>query len=181
MQWKSWKYKNLTFLLLLFIFAVSVGGFEPFHNFLFNAGYIAAFVAGAIFVSTFTAPIAAAILLILAEKFPLINLGVVAAFGAVVSDFTIFRLIKDNLAKEMEPIYEAVAESKFKKTLKSKHFRWLYPIIGAILIFSPLPNQVGTNLMGIHKLKTQQFIIFSAVTNILGIIFILCLSFIIKP
>jgi hypothetical protein len=181
MEWRSWQYKNLTLLVLAFVFAVVLGSFEPFQEVLFNTGFIAAFAAGAIFVSTFTAPLAAAILLILAEKYSLIGIGLTAAAGAIISDFLFFRLIKDNLASEIAPIYEKLEGNHFKKILHTKHFRWMFPVIGAIIILSPLPNDTGLHLLGIPKLRPHQFIFLSLALNTIGIIFILLLSFIIKP
>ena len=181
MEWKSWQYKNLTILFFAFLLSLALGAFKPFHEFLFLAGYFAAFVAGLIFVFTFSAPIAAVFLLILAEKFPLFQLLVVASFGAIISDFTIFRFFKDGLAEEIEPFYENLGKNHIKHVLRTKKFRRIMPIIGALIILTPLPNDVGINLMGIHKLKNNQFIFVSALVNLVGIIFILLLSFIIKP
>jgi len=181
MEWKSWQYKNLTILVFAFLLSLALGSFKPFHEFLFGVGYWSAFFAGMIFVFTFGAPIAAVTLLILAEHFPLFQILVAASLGAVISDFTIFRLFKDGLSEELEPIYESFEKNHFKKVLKTKHFRWLFPVIGAILILTPLPHDVGINLIGVHRLKNHQFLVLSALVNVVGVIFILLLSFIIKP
>ncbi len=181
MEWESWQYKNLTILFFSFLLSLALGSFKPFHEFLFTAGYWSAFLAGVIFVFTFSAPIAAVILLILAEKLPIFLVLVAASFGAILSDFTIFRLFKDGLAEEIEPLYENLGKNHFKHILRTKHFRRLLPVIGAIIILTPLPDDVGINLMGIHKLKNQQFLVLSALVNVVGIIFILLLSFVIKP
>jgi hypothetical protein len=180
MEWKSWQYKNLTILVFTFILSLSLGLHKPFHEFLFLAGYTFAFFAGVIFVFTFGAPIAAVILLILAQKLPLLNLLLFAGFGAVLSDFTLFRNFKDGIAEEVEPLYKTVGKSHIKTLLRTKHFRMLDPVVGGLLILTPLPHEIGMRLIGIHKLKNYDFIMVSAVINIVGILFILLLSLIIK-
>src|SRR3989344_7237242 len=65
-HWQKWRYKNITFFVLSLIFAIFVARYEPFHQTLLhlgNLGYIGAFVAGALFVSTFTLATGAVILL----------------------------------------------------------------------------------------------------------------------
>lgn len=181
MTWKSWKYKNLTLLLLTFCLSVFLGGFHPFQNFLFATGVPAAFAAGVIFVSTFSAPIAAATLLVLAEHHSILELWLAASVGALLSDLLFFSVFKDNLGKEIEPIYESLAGNHFHKVIHTRHFRWLFPVLGAFIILSPLPKAPGLHMLGIPKLKTEEFILLSAGVNIVGIAFILFLSIFIKP
>jgi hypothetical protein len=180
MEWRSWKYKNITFLALSFLLSLALGMHKPFHEFLFQAEYLFALFAGAAFVFTFATPIAAVTLLILAQKLPLLNILLFAAIGAVVSDFTLFRNFKDGIAQEIEPVYKDIGKGHFKNLLSTKDFRFLDPVIGGILILTPLPREIGLNLIGIHKLKANQFLAISAFVNIVGILFILLLSFFIK-
>lgn len=181
MEWKSWKYKNLTLLACTFVVSVLLGGFKPLQVLLFETGLPAAFFAGIIFISTFAAPIAAMILLVLAEKFPLPQLWIVASIAATLSDFLFFKFTKDGLGAEIEPIYENLAENHTPHVLHTKHFRWLFPVIGAVIVLSPFPKTEGLHLLGIPRLKNHQFIALSAFVNVVGIAFILFLSFFIKP
>ena len=69
-SWKSYKYKNLTFLFLSLLLALYLFRNESFHSYLLhlgNFGYIGAFIGGILFVSTFTVATATLILLVLAE------------------------------------------------------------------------------------------------------------------
>lgn len=181
MEWKSWKYKNLTILACTFVLSFTLGALPPFKHFVLEIGLPLALVAGVLFVSTFTAPISAITLLLLAEKYPLYEIWIVASIGALIIDFFFFNKIKDNLAKEVGPIYEKLSGNHFHKVLKTKHFRWLFPVVGAAIILSPLPKAPGIHLLGIPNLKKGQFLALSFFVNIIGIAFILCLSFFIKP
>ena len=179
---KSWRYKNLTLLFCSLIFSVFLGSYPPFQSFLFSHGLPTAFIAGLLFISTFTCPIACAMLLVLAEKYPLPELWSIAAIAAIMSDYIFFNMIKDNIGEELKPIFEGLTGGNhIKNVLGTEHFRWLFPIIGAGIILSPLPKVMGLNMLGIHKLKRMQFIALSAGVNTVGIAFILLLSFFIKP
>ena len=183
-HWRSWKYKNLTIFFLSLITALLLSRYEAFHNFLLNLGelgYIGAFLAGILFVSTFTVATGAVILLILAERLSPIEIGIIAGLGAVVGDFTIFRFIKDNLVAEVTPIYNGLGGSHVTKMLHTKYFSWTLPVVGAIIIASPFPDEIGVSLMGIAKMKTYQFIILSFILNAIGIFLVVSASLVIKP
>ena len=51
-----------------------------------------------------------------------------------------------------------------------KHFRWLTLLAGALLIASPLPDELGIALLGFSKVSTRYFAILSFVFNFLGIL-----------
>lgn len=182
---KHWKYKNLTFLLLSLILAFFTFRNETLHSFLLHLGsfgYVGAFLAGILFVSTFTVATGAIILLVLAETVSPIEIGLIAGLGAVVGDFVIFRFIKDDLAREIVQIYSQFDKNHhFKKVLYTKYFSWTLPVMGAAIIASPLPDEVGISLMGISKLKTYQFLLISFILNAIGIFIVVSTSAVIKP
>jgi len=183
--WHRWKYKNLTFLLISFSIAFSLFRYEPFQTFLLNLGgfgYIGAFLAGILFVSTFTVATGAVILLVLAERLSAIEIGIIAGLGAVMGDFIIFRFIKDTLAQEIKSIYEHIdGDHHIQRLLHTKYFSWTLPVIGAIIIATPFPDEIGVSLMGISKMKTYQFLFISFILNAIGIFLIISASTIIKP
>jgi len=182
---KHWKYKNLTILVLSLIFAYFVFNNETLHSYLLhlgNFGYFGAFIAGALFVSTFTVATGIIILLVLAESLSPIEIGLIAGLGAFIGDFIIFRFVKDDLVKEINHIYSLFDKNHhFKKVLDTKYFSWALPVVGAIIIASPLPDEVGVSLMGISKLKTYQFLLISFTLNAIGIFLIVSASTVIKP
>ncbi|MFH1832769.1 MAG: hypothetical protein ABH816_01190 [Candidatus Levyibacteriota bacterium] len=183
--WEHWKYKNLTLVFLGVFIAFFLSKIEMFHTVLINLGtlgYLGAFFAGILFVSTFTVATGALILLILAETLSPIEIGLVAGLGAVFGDFAIFRFIKNNLDKELEVIYSQIDNKHhFIKILHSKYFNWTLPVIGAIIIASPFPDELGITLMGISKMKTYKFLLVSFILNAIGIFLVVSASLIIKP
>lgn len=182
--WKSFRYKNVTYLILSIFFALLLSRYEAFHSFLLNIGnlgYIGAFLAGALFVSTFTVSIGILILFILAEKLSPLEIGAIAGLGAVLGDFTIFRFVKDNLLEEITPIYNRLGGTHITAVLHTKYFSWTLPLVGAIIIASPFPDEIGVSLMGIAKMKMYQFLLISFVLNSIGIFLVVSVGSIIKP
>ena len=115
-----WEYKNLTAVFIGIAVAIILSRNETFHSFLLHLGsfgYIGAFIAGILFVSTFTVATSALVLLILAETLSPIEIGLIAGLGAVLGDMLIFRLIKDDLTYEIEDIYNHIDKKKHLKRL----------------------------------------------------------------
>lgn len=179
------KYKNLTFALIAVLVTLLLSRFEVFHSFLLHLGglgYLGAFLAGLLFVSTFTVTTGALILLVLAEGLSPIEIGLVAGLGAVLGDLLIFRFVKDNLSQELSDIYGRVdTNHHLTRVLHTKYFAWTLPVIGAIIIASPFPDEIGVSLLGITKMKTYQFLVVSFILNAIGIIIVVSASAVIKP
>jgi len=180
-----WKYKNLTVVFIGIALAIILSRVDALHSFLLHLGgfgYIGAFIAGMFFVSTFTVATSALILLTLAETLSPIEIGLIAGLGAVVGDMIIFHFVKDNLSEEIEDIYNHMDRKRhIKKLFHSKYFNWVLPIIGAIIIASPFPDELGVSLIGLSKLSTGKFILLSYFLNSIGIFLIVSASVLIKP
>lgn len=183
-SWKTYKYKNLTFLFISLLLALYLFRNETFHSYLLhlgNLGYIGAFIGGILFVSTFTVATATLILLVLAEGLNPVEIGLIAGAGAVVGDMLIFRFIKGGLTSEVKSLYNQVRGRHLTKIIHSKYFSWTFPVIGALLIASPLPDEIGISLMGISKMKFYNFLLLSFALNSIGIFVVITASTVIKP
>ena len=180
-----WKYKNLTTIFVGIVLAIILSRIDAFHSFLLHLGgfgYVGAFIAGIFFVSTLTVATSALILLILAETLSPLEIGLIAGLGAVVGDMTIFHFVKDNLSSEIEDIYNHMDRKRHvKKLFHSKYFNWILPIIGAIIVASPFPDELGVSLIGLSKMSTGKFIFLSYILNSIGIFLVVSASVFIKP
>ena len=183
--WQHLKYKNLSLLGVSLIIAVILFRLESFHQFLLglgDLGYIGAFIAGILFVSTFTVATGGVILLVLSEKLSPVAIGIFAGLGAVLGDFTIFRFVRDNLAGELKAIYNHIDHNNhLVRILHTKYFSWTFPVFGAIIIASPLPDEIGVSLMGISRMKTYKFLILSFILNASGIFLVISASSWLRP
>ncbi len=166
------------------IFALWITRFEEFHTFLLRLGdwgYIGAFFAGFLFVSTFTVATGFVILLVMAESLNVLELAFIASLGGVLGDLIIFRFVKDGLVKEIAPIYKSLGGNQVNRVLNTKYFSWSFPVIGAVIMASPFPDELGVSLLGLTRLKTYQFMIISFGLNVIGIVMLITASGFVKP
>lgn len=182
---QTWRYTNLTFLAVSLLLALAISSYEPLHEALLHLGklgYVGAFFAGALFVSTFTVAIGIVVLLVLAEFLSPLEIGIVAGLGAVLGDLLIFRFIKNKLITEINYLFRHIDKKRrLRQLFNSRYFSWTLPVIGAVIIASPLPDEIGVSLMGISQMNTLQFIPLSFILNAIGIFLVVSASTIINP
>ncbi|MFA5358860.1 MAG: hypothetical protein WC310_03520 [Patescibacteria group bacterium] len=174
------KYPKLLILLLTIILAYFLfkeKNFEPWHNFLSSLGYLGIFIAGMLYAYGFTAAPATAVLLILAkEQDSIVLSGLIAGIGSLVSDTILFKFIRHSFTNEIQRI----AEQKLFAYLKSKinifTQKYLLPIIGMIIIASPLPDEIGVTLLASSTISDKNFYVLSYILNTLGIITVLIIG-----
>lgn len=174
-DWKHWHFHNTTLLvlsLILFFFLANTGFVKDTIGSIGNLGYFGAFVAGIFFVSIFTLAPASVVLFNLATQLNPLEVAVVAGFGAVFGDYLIVKYIKNNVLEELKPLFMHHGAVPLIKLFKSPHFAWIIPILGAIIIASPLTDELGLGLIGLTKIKTWQFLVITFLLNTTGIFLI---------
>ncbi len=170
---KNWKYKNVSIfiLVLLGVFALGDSGVaEPLIAWIGNWGYMGAFVMGIFFVSLFTVVPASVVLIDLAQNFHPIAIALCGGAGAALGDLIIFRFLKDGLFEEIKHLFGKAKLTRTSALLKSRYFTIITPLVGAFIIASPLPDEIGIGLMGLSNIKQWQFIIVSFALNTMGIL-----------
>lgn len=178
-RYKAWRYKNSAFLaisLIIFFFLADTPFIDNFIRRVGNLGYFGAFLAGVFFVSTFTVAPAGVILFHIAQILNPFGVAIVAGLGAVLGDYAIFRFLKDRIFDELKPIFSKLGGTHFTRLISTPYFAWLAPFVGAIIIASPFPDEVGIGLMGISNLKNWQFLAISFTLNSLGILLIMTIA-----
>lgn len=173
MKWlRNYKYKNLTLVFLSIILTIFLSKYDFLNQFLFKTRYIpfaGSFVAGFLYVSSSTAALGILMITDLSKKISPIEIAILAGLGGAVADFVIFRFFKNNLLKEITPIYNKLGGQRLTKIMHHGMLKWSLPIIGAIIIASPFPDEIGISLMGISKIKNYQFILLCLVLDIAGV------------
>lgn len=183
-KWHRYHYKNLTYVAISIILALFLLRIEGFHNFLFNLGnfgYIGAFIGGLLYVSTFTVSIGSVILIVLAQKLNPVEIGLLGGLGGVIGDFVIFRFIRNRgFVNEVKHLFQYLGGDKITHLIHTKYFSWTLPVIGALIIASPFPDEFGISLMGISRMKTSQFILLSFILDTVGVFLIISASLLFK-
>ena len=127
-------------------------------------------VAGIFFVSIFTAAPASVVLFEIAAANSVWEVALFGGIGALIGDLLIFRFIKDSLSEDMRWLIRKTKQERIVSVFKLKLFRWLIPFIGALIVASPLPAEIGLAMMGLSKMKTSVFVPISFALNFLGIL-----------
>jgi membrane protein YqaA with SNARE-associated domain len=170
---KNWKYKN-TILLILTLYAVVYFHDAPIVTSAIekigSLGYFGIFLTGMLFTSVFTVAPASVALYALAQNHNPFAVAILGGLGASVGDYLIFRFLKDKIFEELTPVFKRMGGKKLSHLIHTRYFSWLIPLIGVIIIASPLPDEVGLGLMGLTKIKTWQFFLITFILNGFGIL-----------
>ncbi len=173
-----WRYKNTTLLVLSLVALFYVADTEVAHALIKQIGsygYLGAVITGVFFVSTFTVAPASVVLFHLAQEFDPILIALCAGAGAAIGDLLIFRFLKDRVFDELTPLFRKFGNSHVSRVFKTPYFAWLLPVIGAIIIASPIPDEIGIGLMGLSKIRFWQFMLLAFVLNAAGIFIVVSL------
>jgi len=178
-KYRKWQYKNISFLfasLIILLYFADTNFVQNFISKIGNWGYLGAFLTGVFFVSTFTIAPAILVLYNLAENLNPYEIAFFAGCGALTGDYIIFKFLKDRVFLELKPIFSKLGGNYLIRVFRTPYFAWLLPIIGAIIIASPLPDETGIGLLGLSKLKNWQFLLISFSLNAIGILIIVLLA-----
>jgi BASS family bile acid:Na+ symporter len=167
------KYKNLIILILSlgFTFALTQSSIiSNLTHHLKQFGYLSVFIAGSLFASTFTVAIGALIIANIASLYNPLIIVIIGALGAVATDFLIFKLVRHKAETHVNPIYKLFPHHQhLQKILHTKFFGWSLSLVGAIILASPLPDELGISLMGLSTIKNRQFFLISYLSHTFGL------------
>jgi uncharacterized membrane protein YdjX (TVP38/TMEM64 family) len=134
---------------------------------------IGSFFAGFFFTSIFTIAPAAIALSELAKHSDPIFVAFVGAVGSMIGDLVLYLYIKDFFADDIRDLVHTFKnERKITHFFKKGLFRWLSPLLGALIIASPLPDEFALALFGVSRISMRVFIPIAFVMSFGGILFI---------
>ena len=151
---------------------VKIQAFDFILNSVGDIWYIHAFIAGLFFTSAFTTPLSIVALGEISLRSPLLPVALIGAVGALLGDLVIFTLIKDAFAQDVNDFLKVHRYKKIRAIFRYRIFRWLTPCLGALIIASPLPDEIGLAMMGFSRMRFIVFIPVSLVFNFIGILLI---------
>jgi hypothetical protein len=138
--------------------------------------YLVSFIAGIFFTSFFTTPPSIATFATLAGSGNIFLLALIGGAGAVLGDSLLFLFVREKVAKDASLLMTGPKWRRVLRVLKKRRFRRILPVLGALIIASPFPDEIGLALIGISTLSRAQFFLLSYCMNALGILLILLVS-----
>ena len=166
----------IAFGIVITVMLVRMGALEEFLTSSEEQAYIGSFIASVVFTSVFTIAPASIVLAEMTNIVPPLTVALWGALGAMFGDLLLFLFIRDVFSEDIESI---VRIKKWRHWLTRSHLgflRWLLPVIGALIIASPLPDEIGLALLGFSKTKTTIILPIAFAMNFLGILAIAALA-----
>ena len=169
----------MLFKTIIFILSISLGWYLVKSGYLQNwvatvlpNMFVAEFIAGVLYTSFLTSPIAVAMLLVLAKEGNPIIIALLGGMGAVLGDLLIIKVFRDNYKSDVDNVSKQLRLRKITALLKKFHLEFFIPLLGAIIIASPFPDEIGLLMLGVSKLKYGEIAKISFALNSAGILLI---------
>ena len=133
---------------------------------------IGIFIAGLLFTSLFTTPIAIAMFVSIAPEVNIAVMALLGATGSIIGDLVLFGLIRHTFREDVEHLLSLRKLHRIVAIFHRRMFRWILPFVGALIIASPLPDELGIGLLGVSRMKASTLMLVSYVMNTIGIFLI---------
>jgi hypothetical protein len=172
---ESYLFRDLGIIALSVVIAVilvKTGVLKSLLNSTQEMKLAGSFISGLFFTSIFTTAPATVALGEIARHNSLFWTVFLGGVGAMLGDLVIFRFVKDSLSKDFSVLIKHHASKRLIAVFRLKFFRWFIAFLGALVIASPLPDELGLAMIGLTKMKNIIFIPVSFVLNCLGILII---------
>lgn len=134
---------------------------EPWHP-------LASLAAGVFYSSIFTVAPATITFGELATRLPAWQVALLGGAGAMAGDLLIFRFLRSTLAAQLQRWAASRRRPRWRRLLHPRH-DWPLLITGALIIASPLPDEIGLALMGFTQVRAWRLALLSFLLNSCGI------------
>ena len=132
-------------------------------------GIIGSFIEGFFFTSILTTPPAIVALFKSAAYVPAWELALVGGFGAVCGDLLVFRFVQSRLVEYILRVAFHQRLMRIGARIAAGPLWWVSPLAGAVVIASPLPDEIGLLMMGLSHIRLYQFVPMAFLANATGI------------
>jgi len=170
---KKFKFYNTIFILASIIVAIVFLKTPQVALFIEESakfGPLAPVVSGFFYSDAVTAPAATAAIFYLGKVQNPFFIAAIGAFGAMLGDYIIFRYLKKRGLPEIDYVAKKFKIKSINKINSNKHLRALALLVAALIIASPLPDELGSAIFGALKFQTRYFLVLSYCLNFLGIL-----------
>lgn len=131
-----------------------------------------AFLSGFFYTSFFTAPLSVLLLVSLDPNLNPYFLAVVAGLGAVLGDLIIIKILRI-IFIPFSFLRHQNSVKAFKKQLEKYHLNLVSIFLGAVIVASPLPDELGLILLGVSNLSYLKLAVLTFLLNSTGLLIII--------
>ncbi len=129
-----------------------------------QAPWIGSLIAGIGYSSLFTVAPATVTLAMIGQVVPAWQVALAGGIGAMIGDQVIFRFIRSEISSRL--LHQA---PRLGWWLRRRSIRWPMAVLGAAIIASPLPDEIGLSLLGLSHIRDRTLLIFTFTLNGIGI------------
>ncbi|HEY4522304.1 MAG TPA: hypothetical protein VJH91_01555 [Candidatus Paceibacterota bacterium] len=131
-------------------------------------GVLSGFVAGLLYSTFVTTPLAIGGFIALSETMPIWQIAVFGALGATIMDLILMREIRSPLSQLL--VRAAIGHEVHAFRKATGFMRWVLAIFGGLLIAIPLPtDELGIIFLGASHLRALQLVPVIFVADLVGI------------
>jgi len=152
------------------VYLVQSGTLRQFISATDGIHFLESFIGGMFFTSAFTTPLSIAFLGEIAQSNSIFFTALFGGLGALFGDMILFTFVKDRFSKDLMALIGKKGSEKLRHIFASRLFHWFSPFVAALIIASPMPDELGIMILGFAKTRTALFILFSFTANFLGIL-----------
>lgn len=134
--------------------------------------FISEIVAGILYTSFLTSPISVAMLVVLARENNPVMTALLAGAGAAFADILMLKFFRGQLSSNLNQASKQLGLKRFNSILQKLHLGFMVPLAGAIIVASPLPDELGLIMLGVSKLKYREIAVLTYILNTAGILLI---------
>lgn len=178
----SKKIKKLLRDLSIFIFSLLLAWyifrsdqFSIFLNSLLPLRFLAEFLTGILYSFFFTSPLAVVSIVVLAKDGNPLLIAALGGLGSMVADLLIVKFFKQEAASDFSIIMKILGLNFVGKALRALHLDFIVTLIAAVIIASPLPDELGLALLSWARIEYKNIAFLSYILNAAGI-FIIAMS-----
>lgn len=173
------KYKKLVIKSFIFLLCLSLAWFlvkSEYIHYLLRAisplMFVSELLAGAFYTSFLTSPLSVGILIVLADEGNPIIIALLAGLGAAIVDLFLVLVFRQHFTKDVlmlkhEPIVKII-----NRVLRKYHLGFTIPLLGVLVIASPLPDELGLILLGAQEMQNKEILVLTYLFNTIGILLI---------
>lgn len=139
--------------------------------------YVGSLISGIFFTSIFSSAPATVALGEIARLNSMWTTAFFGAIGALLGDLFIFKFMRDDIARDLRYLISLIKIEE-RWLARSHHlqelrfFKYLLTALGALVIASPLPDELGLMIWGVSHVKTRTVAILTFILNFGGILII---------
>jgi len=155
-------------IVFIFMFAESEVAYSA-YRFFGSLGHWGSFLCGILFAFSATAFASLAILYHLSSYIDPLQIALIGGLGSMFADYLLLKSFKGGAFHEMQSLWKSLTGRKNPSFISSKIYRKISPLLGFLVIASPLPDELGVAILGSSKLTPIQFVATTYLLNSIGI------------